>query len=100
MEEPQDLKRYQILFSPLDISYLEKINENISTATRKLVHDSRNQKKNQILDRHLMIFAIGLLFIAFSTLMTHQFIIAIIAGIGIIYIVYSTTSIVRWKLRK
>ena len=89
MDEPQDLIRHQILFYPKQLKFLGDIDENISTATRKIIDNQMKDNKNQIYEKYLLIFAFGIIFIVFSSFITNLLFSIIIMFIGIVYIGYS-----------
>ena len=83
MEPPSDLKQCHILLYPQQIHFLEAYDENISTATRKAITVLMNQKQTLNLERQLLIFALGLLFIGISTVVVSPIhIIFIITGVA------------------
>jgi len=101
MEEPEELVTNSIKLLPKHMNFLKTIdNNNLSSANRKAIDELISIKKNKILDKHLLFFAIGLMIIIFSTLMADLFVMAFVAGIGIAYVCYSTVSIIFWRLRK
>ena len=100
MEEPEELVQTNFTMLPRHINILKTVNNNLSAANRKVIEEYDTIRKNKVLDKHLLFFAIGLMIIIFSTLMADLFVMALAAAIGIAYVCYSTVSIVIWRLRK
>ena len=103
MEEPQDLISKHIRFSPEQIDFLEKkIDEEISSATRKVVKEKMSNTKVDVINRHLFIFGMGVIIIFLSLLfvfVTYQpLITASMMMVGIVYICYTMFSIIQWRL--
>jgi succinate-acetate transporter protein len=98
MEEPQELVSKHIRFYPSQLSHLERINNDISVATRKLVEKDMNQKKNQFIEKYMVLFAIGLLVITFATLQTIVVFMAVQMAIGVVFLVHSVMRIFLWRL--
>jgi len=83
MDPPSDLISRHIMFYPQHITFLETIDDNISTATRKAITVLMQQKQNIKIERQLLIFAIGLMFIGISTVVAPPLpIVFIIAGVA------------------
>lgn len=101
MEEPQDLVSKHIRFLPNQITFLEtEIHQDISTATRKVINERMNNKRDKIIENHLTTFAIGMIFIFLSLLMHQVIIVATMMMVGVIYICYTTFSLIQWRLSK
>jgi len=87
MEPPSDLKQCNIRLYPHQLHFLETFDDNISTATRKAITVLMQQKQTIQIERQLLIFALGLMFIGISTViaapLTFIFIIAGVAYFGI-----------------
>lgn len=86
MEEPQELILKSMKFPPSYISYLETIDENISNANRRVIKS--HMRGN--FERYFLLFAIGLIFIVFSTFITNLLFAFIVMFIGVVYIGYSS----------
>ncbi len=98
MKEPEDLVRKQILLTPTQINFLEERGD-LSAEARKIIDATIQQRKNEIFERYLIIFAVGLMFIAIATIITVSFIMAAVMAIGVAYIIYSVLATILWRVR-
>ena len=98
MEPPDDLVRKQINLYPRQLQFLETIDENISTATRKAITMLMQRSKSLYLERQLLLFALGLVFIGISTVMVIPFNLLFVI-VGVCYLGFSIGNIImqRWR---
>jgi len=99
MEEPQDVIDRHIKLFPTQISFLESIDENISNATRKVIDTQIKKNKNQYLEKYLLLFAFGIVFIVFSSFINDLLFALIVLFIGIVYIGYSGGILLKVFIR-
>jgi len=99
MEAPSDLISKHIKLYPQQIHYLETIDENISTATRKAITMLMQHTKNIKLERQLLLFALGLMFIGISTVMELPFNLVFITA-GVCYLGFSIANIAVQQKRR
>ena len=59
MNEPEDLVSKHIRFYPSQLTFLESIHEDVSSATRKVIHKQMNQKRYESVHKALILFAFG-----------------------------------------
>lgn len=99
MEEDNQI-RATIRFYPEHFEHLKSINENVSSATRKLIEKDIKQDKYQFLERYMVLFAIGLMVITFATLITVPLFMGLQMAIGVVFLVYSVMRIFLWRINQ
>lgn len=101
MLEPSDLVVIKSRVPSKYLTLLETFDkENQSNAVRLALDKLFNWQQQEFLQKYLILFAFGLVLIALAPLMALLIIEIILYIAGIFYIGYSTTTIVRWKLKK
>lgn len=103
MEEPQDFIRTNFSLLPVHIDYLKKIDgNNLSGACRIALDKLINQTKREVMDRYLLLFAVGILFIIFSFSLYYNniFLLVGITVVGLFFVTYAAISALVWGVRK
>jgi len=95
MEQPEDFISKHILYTQPQIDFLETIDPNISAASRKLTTKCMNNKRREVVEKNLVIFALGCLFIVLSFLMLNQFSYIASTVLGIFFVGYSAIRALR-----
>jgi len=88
VQEPQELVSKHVRFSPLHISFLEKIDDDISVANRKALDMQIKRQKNNI-GKPLFLFVFGLVFIFFGSMLHLLAWSATAYGTGAVFIILS-----------
>lgn len=98
MEDIIELEDIHIKVFPKHISFLKTIDNNVSNAARKVFDSQIYETQNIFIERMLLIFAFGLVFVILGTMMYHYILFIAMEMAGIFFIVYSLIRIIRWKL--
>lgn len=101
MQEPQELIQVGCRIPKEYLAFLDKFDaNNQSNAIRLALDKLINWKQQEFLQKYLTLFAIGLVLVALAPMMGMLVIQVVLYCAGIFYIGYSTTNIVKWKLKK
>lgn len=95
-----DLITKSVKFLPHHIHYLDKVDSNnLSNATRKSIDRLINHDKKEYIEKNLLLFALGCVFVFLSTLVPFILAKVVMIGIGMFYIFYSTIVMIIWRFK-
>lgn len=89
MEQPPELVDVHQKLFPIHINYLKTIDDNLSNANRKALDTLIKQDKTQFIERYLLLFAFGLIFIVLAMFVAFFSIMVLLIAIGFFYMCYS-----------
>jgi hypothetical protein len=95
-----DLIIKSISFLPHHIKYLNSVdNNNLSNATRSCIDRLINHDKKQIIEKNLLLFAWGCVFVFLTIFVPYLLAKVVMICIGLFYVFYSTVSMIIWRYK-